>query len=64
MFFKKSFEVKKRRNNEKQKSMEREIEDLKTRLEVERYKNSQMMKKNKQKEQELSTASKKKDYRT
>ncbi|CAI4641556.1 BAQ_1a_G0037080.mRNA.1.CDS.1 [Saccharomyces cerevisiae] len=60
MFFKKSFEVKKRRNNEKQKSMEREIEDLKTRLEVERYKNSQMMKKNKQKEQELSTASKKK----
>lgn len=43
--------------------MEREIEDLKTRLEVERYKNSQMMKKNKQKEQELSTASKK-DYRT
>ena len=61
MFFKKSFEVKKRRNNEKQKSMEREIEDLKTRLEVERYKNSQMMKKNKQKEQEFSTASKKKN---
>ncbi|CAI4046500.1 Far10p SKDI_12G2710 [Saccharomyces kudriavzevii IFO 1802] len=62
MFFKKSFEVKKRRNNEKQKNMEREIEDLKTRLEVERYKNSQILKKNKIKEQELSTASKKKNH--
>ncbi|EJS42691.1 far10p [Saccharomyces arboricola H-6] len=61
MFFKKSFEVKKRRNNEKQKNIEREIEDLKTRLEVERYKNSQILKKNKLKEQNLPTACKKKN---
>lgn len=59
MFSKKSFEVKKRRSNEKQRNIEREIEDLKTRLEVERYKNSQILKKNKLKGQEPLTASKK-----
>ncbi|CAI4035148.1 hypothetical protein SMKI_12G2930 [Saccharomyces mikatae IFO 1815] len=60
MFFKSAFEMKKLWNNQKQKSIEREIEDLKTRLEVERYKNSQIIK-NKLKEQEISAASRKKN---